>query len=392
MKASFNLFETRTAMAVLAALCCLHFSAGIMAQNLLLTPSVSVSETYDDNIFFNTNNEESDFITRVTPALNLSYLDERLTVTGQASFDAEYFVNNSSQTDIFSRQHAELDSRFRVTQRQTLSLGGSYTDTLQPGELNPLSGFDSGRANAERLTLSGSYGYVFSNRLSGNLGYIQSTDDVQLGTDTEFREAYTGLAYEVTPFDTPRLGVRARQFDFEGSPTRESLTPYLGWNHQFNRNFTLDLEGGPQMYEDGEDQIYFAVRADYTDDDNVLSLSVNRDESLIIGQPETVTNEAVQLSWTRRINDRLDISASPRLSRIEGMGLEADVTILSINSFYRLNERISLFAAFEHSDQFQKLPGIPGLDVGRNIFTVGFRTTFNRPLILDEEERREIIR
>ena len=41
-----------------------------------LTPSISVSETYDDNIYLNDSNEKSDYITAVTPGLSLNILSQ----------------------------------------------------------------------------------------------------------------------------------------------------------------------------------------------------------------------------------------------------------------------------------------------------------------------------
>jgi hypothetical protein len=42
-----------------------------------LTPGISVSETYDDNIDFAPTNEISDYITGLTPSLNFDILTER---------------------------------------------------------------------------------------------------------------------------------------------------------------------------------------------------------------------------------------------------------------------------------------------------------------------------
>ncbi|MBW2035426.1 MAG: outer membrane beta-barrel protein [Deltaproteobacteria bacterium] len=41
------------------------------------TPSISVSEVYDDNIYLNSTNEKSDYITTVTPGFNLNMVSEK---------------------------------------------------------------------------------------------------------------------------------------------------------------------------------------------------------------------------------------------------------------------------------------------------------------------------
>jgi hypothetical protein len=46
-------------------------------DHLNLTPSISVSETYDDNIDLTPTNKNSDFITTIMPSLTVAYLKEK---------------------------------------------------------------------------------------------------------------------------------------------------------------------------------------------------------------------------------------------------------------------------------------------------------------------------
>src|SRR5262245_50250298 len=45
-------------------------------RRLVLVPFLAVSERYDDNIFQDSSNKESDFITAVTPGIRLHYLPQ----------------------------------------------------------------------------------------------------------------------------------------------------------------------------------------------------------------------------------------------------------------------------------------------------------------------------
>ena len=51
-----------------------------------LTPRVYVGGYYDDNIFLTERNEQTDFVTTVSPGINLQYLDP----TTEISLDYEY--------------------------------------------------------------------------------------------------------------------------------------------------------------------------------------------------------------------------------------------------------------------------------------------------------------
>ena len=47
-----------------------------------VTPSLSISEAYDDNVFFTSSNRQDDFISRFMPGLKAGYQSEPFTLTG----------------------------------------------------------------------------------------------------------------------------------------------------------------------------------------------------------------------------------------------------------------------------------------------------------------------
>jgi len=51
-------------------------SSGNAQHHFDLTPSISVSETYDDNIYLDPDHETSDYITAVTPRVSLALVKQ----------------------------------------------------------------------------------------------------------------------------------------------------------------------------------------------------------------------------------------------------------------------------------------------------------------------------
>lgn len=90
---------------------CLILSSPVWAE-FRFTPSISLREEYDDNIFLTSENEEEDFITTVTPAISLGYDTERLKLSLDYSFIAWYYMNNSRESEI--SHNARLDSTLSV--------------------------------------------------------------------------------------------------------------------------------------------------------------------------------------------------------------------------------------------------------------------------------------
>ena len=77
------------------------------SQRLTLTPSLSLGERYDDNIFETQTNKQHDFITVLSPGIRVQYLPTAPTLGTQFDFDyranIEFFADHSSQNNVGHR-------------------------------------------------------------------------------------------------------------------------------------------------------------------------------------------------------------------------------------------------------------------------------------------------
>ena len=121
---------------VVAALLLLAIPTLARAQaGWYLTPSLSLSEEYQSNIFGTSSNEESDFVTRMAPGLILGYFSEPLTFSVSYSIDAEIFAENSELNNFGDNQRAGLIFRYLPDRRWTLGLTGSFVQSEDSGDL-----------------------------------------------------------------------------------------------------------------------------------------------------------------------------------------------------------------------------------------------------------------
>jgi hypothetical protein len=89
----------------------LFSAAESFGQILTLTPSLSLSERYDDNIFQDSTGEETDYITIVSPGIQLQYQpssETRLDLNYYANF--EFFARNTEQNQISQRGTLRFNS------------------------------------------------------------------------------------------------------------------------------------------------------------------------------------------------------------------------------------------------------------------------------------------
>lgn len=354
---------------------CVFFLAAnnsALSQDFTFAPSIAVAEIYDDNVFFNSDNPVDDLITRVSPAVLMEYNSARWDWNAEYVIDAENYRESTELNSLTSNQYGVLGTEYRFSPRQRIGITADYTDTQQAGVLNPTTSFESGRVEAQRITITPRYHYLFSSRTEGILEHMESSDSVSDGVDGDLSQSSATLLHVLDPMDTARFGVRFREFSFEDSTTERSLTPWVGWEHKFNDNATFRIEGGPQIYED-DTEAYISVGMDYIGDTNEFRFELNRDETLLAGQPGRVENESIQVDWIQQISNDFQLSIAPGYSSISGNNLSADVAIIRVDGYYTLDENFSIFAGYENLDQEQMLNTPSGVQIRRNVFTLGFR-------------------
>ena len=68
--------------------------------NYTITPSISIRETYNDNIFLEDSNEEDDFITTLSPNITLDYSpNSKMDINLDYGFDFRFYSSHSDLND-----------------------------------------------------------------------------------------------------------------------------------------------------------------------------------------------------------------------------------------------------------------------------------------------------
>lgn len=103
------------------------------SQVLTLTPSITIGERYDDNIFQDETNEVDDFITTISPAIQLRYIprpESTLTFEYQPAF--EIFADNSDENHVSHRLSLSIVSP--LSRRFSLEASDQLLVTEEPGD------------------------------------------------------------------------------------------------------------------------------------------------------------------------------------------------------------------------------------------------------------------
>ena len=294
--------------ALIAWLALASVIAGIPAAALAQTgwvvlPSFTLAEEFDDNVFVSTTDPKSDFITRLTPGLQLGYRSVPFTLLASGSIDAEIYANNSELSDAANRKRAALEVKYLPFRLLTVSLNVTYFETNTPSELVPTTGLQLARTRATQLAIIPAATYEITSVDTATASYAFFHDTLDGGLDNDTHRVKLGYARQLTPLDTGFINYRLHVFENQGNPTTITNTPTLGWKRQLTPNTVLTLEGGPRVVSGGpsfiDDTVEPEAHASLEHSFKLakVALEYHRTEAIVVGRPGKVELESVSGSF-----------------------------------------------------------------------------------------------
>lgn len=340
-----------------------------------ITPSFSVAEVYDDNVFATADRREADFISRFSPSIEAGYQSARLTLLGRYTFDAEVFAGHPELTTPEARRNASADLRYLPTPLLTLSLTGTYLTTQTPGEFNTETGLQTGRTPAERVSVTPAVAYQLG-PLSTATGDYTFAQDEAGGIETEIHSANLGFERRVTPRDTGSLGYAFRHFAFSGD-TSTSHTFTLGWTRDITPLTTITLRAGPR-FSDGSTDPEVAASIRRTFKHGELSVAYARTQATVVGERGVVESESFGVTLIYRLLAALEVRVAPVFITSTRGDLEATVYGVGVEAVYRVAKGLFLTGSYRFSLQQGNL--VPGArrdeEIQRNVVTLSLVVTY----------------
>jgi len=265
------------------------FSPAALAEyHFDFTPSVSVSEVYDDNIYLSSTNEKSDHITTVTPGFNLNMVSEKshLELSYAPSF---VWYDKEDQNDTV-RHSGTLTFGRDLTQHLEFDLADTYIKSEDPLEdTEDVEGIRNTRNSYQRNTALISLRYLFGpensltvdyrhsalenkdktlddgrtqapsarmiywfdvkNGVELNYGFTKADfwrdDNSIAGDDYNGHSAGIKYIYRFSPHTRGSIGYEFETRDFDGpSENYDVHTGSVGFEHAFSPDLSIILGGG----------------------------------------------------------------------------------------------------------------------------------------------------
>jgi len=369
---------------------------GPRAAGFYVTPSFSVSETYDDNIFFSSSQQQDDFISRFTPGVKAGYQSEPFTLLGSYSFRSAIYADHPSLDAALESQLGSLELRYRPTEVLTLGFDGAYSRTEIASELNQpnpalpfipvqaTAGVQVTRVRTTFYSLMPSIAYRFNPLTRGSASYDYVVFEGG-GISTTAQDVVLGLDRDITPRDTALLKSYYRHFETETSgssasstlsSSQESYAVTLGWKHRFTERWDVTAQAGPRISEGtgiaGETVGVEANAAvNWRFQRGTATLGYSRTELTAAGVGGGLRSESIFASVAVELVRLLHLSLTPRWVQDtpEGGGAQTTgtITIYSVDATatYQLTRWLSARLSYQYSDQVGRV------DIPHNLVTIG---------------------
>ena len=377
-----------------------HPGSALAQAGYYVTPSLTVSETYDDNLFLTSSNRQNDYISRFLPGLKAGYQSEPLTLLGSYSFRSAIYEKHPLLDSPLESQLGSLTLTHRPTEVLTLGFDGAYSRTSIPSELNqpnPALPFIPVQATAGLLTtrltstfysLTPSIGYSFDALTRGKAAYGYAVvESGSLSTTTQ--NVTLQLDREITPRDTGLVKTYYRHFETTASgplvssgasTSSDSYAVTAGWTRRFTPQWDASVEGGPRVTErPGTTQTVDAEASatlNWRFELGTASLGYAHTELTAAGVGGALSSDSVFASLVVDPTRFLRVSLAPRWVQVTSEGGAATTTgsitgtttvyIVDASATYQLTRWLSARLNYEYASQQSG-----GLNTTHNLVTIG---------------------
>ena len=359
---------------------------------MTLTPSISVSEEFNDNIFSDNSNRQWDFITSFSPALTLYVNRPDYRLSAGYSFSADVYARESRLNNAFATQTFVASGLYQLTRGLTVTAVDAFT-------------YDR---NSHRLTSqnfsTGSQEFWFNHFSPGVSWQMTPLDTVALtGTYDLYRYAHAGsgadsdtygfqasLSHAFTQRLSGSINYSFTYIDTRGEESSTTHTPTVGFSYALTQTLSASITGGASITLLGGDTFVNpagTVSLVQTFSFGSASLQYNRGVSVAGGFGGT--NDTQTASGTLALTSLLRnlvvaftaaYSHSESVSSAQPRSVDVNSVVANLVATYQVARYVSLFGGYTFFWQRTGGSSLNQVDVDQNRVRLGVQ--FGYPINL----------
>ena len=376
-------------------------SAGVVNAEVHFTPSLTVSERYEDNVRFTSTNKQEDFSTAVTPALGFQGRAQELDFTGDVGATWTQYMKETDLSRVGFQGSLGIKAD-TWTNRLLPGLGLTVMDSaiytqefpvfapLAPVQPAPLAapvqpasgGVQAGRFNTFGNNFVASSSYVVSQRVNLNGSYVNSMTRFSSTSNlinTRSNSLIGGWSYAVSPVTTFLNNYTYTKFSFTGNNPIETYATDVGARRHFASDLEIEARVGasyvPSLDRLSPNFNVEGIKKFYSTDVRVrVTRSIGNTGGLTA---QVSTSQVASATVTHRLTPSLTAVLGADYSIIKSVGLgTVDVQVYDVRPSlnYAFSRTISVTASYLHYHQHSQ--GTVGFSFDQNMGTVGVTVTW----------------
>lgn len=379
----------QTALAVCFAATALLLPVQGYSYELAPTLSIGLSGSYNDNIYLTNTDRKSDFITSITPGLDLSLKSSRTEIVLGYHPGFNYYASHSDKNNV--SHAANAGAILKLSERLTVSVKDTYVKSEQNQDIRTVyAGSLSQNIKREVNTLSGDIAYKISDRLTSTLN--GSYSDIQTNGSSsstgDLKSYYGGLSlsYMLSQRTTLSANYKHSIFDYKSNSDTTSDDYTAGIMYKLSETMTLSANGGVSRIkqdDSGRTSTGFTGGASLTKrfERSDIILAYSRGLSPNIDNDDTTKTETFSLKYNRRMTELLTAglnafyaihkSAVASSTDTRELGAGASFT-------YKLSRDISLLLSYNYIKHDDKISS--SQDYRNHIAMLGIRYAYGKKL------------
>jgi predicted porin len=324
-----------------------------MAQPWQLTPKLTISERYEDNVLMAEDNPETDTVTTVTPGLSLAFKEETIKVSAEYAAAVEQFARHSNLDNVGHTASFEFE-KDRLFGSKTTSVSLRNTFQYLPQPLTGLEGNQGAptvpvpsaagiglpRNNTWTNTAALTLTHLYSARLTERIEYLNSITRFELPTliDSNIHEGTAEAIYQLDPNSEVSGSYRFRYFDFVQNDVDDATSHALmvGVTHRFSPTLSITIKLGPSYAIQSEQHNLTPI--------GMVHLSKTAEKLEIIADysrdVSDLTGLSAQLATTQTATAGLSYAVTQKARATLSAGLADNETITGESRFRKREQKI----------------------------------------------------
>jgi hypothetical protein len=367
---------------------------------ITLTPSITISEEFNDNIFQDNSNKVSDFITGFTPGVTLTIQRPEYRWNAGYNFTAEIYAKETQLSSAANRHNLIIDGFYQISPTVTFTLNETFVYDKNTNVSSP-QGFSSGREGSLSNTLAPGLSFqltpltglrLFANyQLQRFLGSDNGSDTTS-DSDSDVVVVGAAVDYTFTPRLTGTASMSGSWISVRGEDDAYALTPQLGGTYRFTRTLSASIMAGPSVvFQGGDTSVSPAGDVSLSQRFKYGSFSVSYDQAVGTGGSfggVTDNKSAAALLTLDSLFKGFIFTLGPRYTMSDTAGStrnRQNEEIRAINAgidvTYQIARSIALIASYNYFHERSKVEGSPTEKIDQNRVFVGLQ--FGYPFSFD---------